>query len=154
MIWRLVGICLGLSVGPAILVGQSSKVDLKAEEAAIRSLIAGGQRASFTEDAVFWSGAFPRPAVGSQRPEPYPGSNVGKRTNQKETTKVERLEVASSGDMAWEFSYGKLEYDVDESPSRHVSFDTALLRVWRKLSGQWKVKAAFMRPLDLPFAPH
>jgi len=76
---------------------------------------------------------------------------MAKWKNQKQTVKVERLEVAASGDMAWEFSYGTVEYDVDETPSRHVSFETGILRVWKKMDGEWKVAATFARPLDVPF---
>lgn len=67
-------------------------------------------------------------------------------------TKVQRIEVASAGDMAYEYSLGTLEYDVDGSPVRHVSFETGLLRVWKKAGGEWKVAAWFVRPLDTPFA--
>jgi hypothetical protein len=153
MTLRLIGACLGLSLAPATLVGQSSKVDLKAEEAAIRALIDKGG-VPRTEDSIGWSGAIERPTLGSQRGDPFPEAKVDKRKNQKSTFKVERLEGAASGDMAWEFSYGKLEYDLDESPVRHVGFETARLDVWKKVNGQWKVAASFQRPLDQPFVPH
>jgi hypothetical protein len=78
---------------------------------------------------------------------------VSKRKNEKQSVKVERLEVAASGDMAWEFSYGKLDYDVDETPLRHVTIDQGILRVWKKVGGQWKRAAVFLRPLDRPFVP-
>jgi hypothetical protein len=78
---------------------------------------------------------------------------LGKRINRKNTAKVERVEVAASGDMAWEFSCGEAEYDVDETPSRCVSFETGILRVWKKVDGRWKMAAAFTRPLDVPFTP-
>jgi ketosteroid isomerase-like protein len=152
MTLRLIGVCVGLSVAPCVLMGQGSKVDLKAEETAIRALIEKGIGVPYTEDSITWSGATKRPAVGPQRGEPFPEAKVDKRKNQKTVWKVERLEVAASGDMAWEFSYGKLEYDLDESPSRHVSFDTAALRIWKNMGGQWKVAASFQRPLDQPFA--
>jgi ketosteroid isomerase-like protein len=133
-------------------MGQNSKVDLKAEESAIRALIEKGGRPR-TDDAVSWSGAFKRPIVGSLAGEAFPEANVSKRKNQKQSVKVERLEVAASGDMAWEFSYGKLDYDVDETPLRHVNIDQGILRVWKKVGGQWKTAALFVRPLDQPFAP-
>ena len=154
MTLRLIAACVGLSVAPCVLVGQSSKVDLKAEETAIRALIENGGGIPSTEDRIVWSGATKRPSVGSQRGEAFPEAKLDKRQNQKTVWKVERLEVAASGDMAWEFSYGKLEYDLDESPSRHVSIDNAALRVWKKMGGQWKVEASsFQRPLDQPFMP-
>jgi ketosteroid isomerase-like protein len=155
MTLRLTIVRLGLGLSPAFLAGQGAKVDLKAEEGTIRALIEKGSnsRLPFTEDGIFWSGAYKRPTVGSQRAERFPEDSQEKRKNQKGSTKLERLEVAASGDVAWEFSYGTLEFDVDETPSRHVSFETATLRVWKKMDGQWKVAAVFARPLDVPFAP-
>ncbi len=76
--------------------------------------------------------------------------SLRRRTNSKVVRTVQRLEVAASGDMAWEFSYSTLEYDKD---SRHISFDTGILRVWKKVDGNWSVAASFMRPLDQPFVP-
>jgi ketosteroid isomerase-like protein len=136
-----------------MLVAESS-ADVKAEEAAIRALIASDARLSHTEDEVFWSGAYKRPVVGSEKPEPYPESAAGKRRNQKNTvTTIDRLEVAASGDMAWEFSHSTLEWDQEGDPSGHVSVAAAELRVWKKVGGEWKVAAFFARPLDRPFAP-
>jgi ketosteroid isomerase-like protein len=152
MTLRLIAVCLGFSLVPAVLVGQSSKVDLKAEEAAIRALIAKGG-APRTADSVGWTGATKRPSLGSDRGDPFPEAKVDKRKNSKSTTRVQRVEVAASGDMAWEFSYGTLEHDLDETPARHVSFETARLAVWKKVNGQWQVAASFQRPLDVPFVP-
>jgi hypothetical protein len=139
---------LQLTVATAPLMAQSPKLDLKEEEAEIRALIAKGQPAR-TSDAIFWSGAYKRPSIGTKPAEAFAPDE--KRTNQKSTQKVERVEVAASGDMAWDFSYGKLEYDLAENPAHHVSFETSSLRVWKKIDGQWKVAAIFVRPLDRPF---
>ncbi len=155
MTLRLTIVCLGLGLSPAFLAGQGSKVDLKAEEAAIRAIIGKGGNPGIppADDRIFWTGGYKRPIVGSQKPELFSEEEMAKRKNQKGTAKVERLEVAASGDVAWDFSYSTLEYDIDETPARHVSFETGILRVWKKLDGQWKVAAVFMRPLDRPFAP-
>lgn len=136
-----------------MLVGQNSKVDLKADEAAIRALIASGET-PYTEDRVFWAGAYKRPVAGKEAPEPFPETKAVKRTNQVNTAKVERLEVAASGDMAWEFSIVHTEYDSDEKPTQHKSFDAGVLRVWKKADGQWKAVAMFGRPVDVPFVAH
>ncbi len=64
---------------------------------------------------------------------------------------VKRIEVASSGDMAYEFSYGKAEFDVDGPPAQHISIDQGLVRVWKKVQGEWMVAVMFVRPLDTPF---
>jgi ketosteroid isomerase-like protein len=149
MTLRTIAVCL--SLGPAILVAQYSRVDSKADEAAIRALIAKEEFPPSTEDRIAWSGASKRPSVGPKRGEVFPEAQLEKRKNTKATTSVQRLEIAKSGDMAWEFSYGKIEYDVDET---HHAFERATLRVWTKVDGQWKAAASFTRPLDVPFAPH
>jgi ketosteroid isomerase-like protein len=135
-------------------LAQGSKVDVKAEEASLRALIAKDTRPGFTEDRIAWSGAEKRPSVGSQRGEAFPEAQLEKRKNSKSTRSVQRLEVSASGDMAWEFSYGTLEFDLDVSPPRHVKFEQGILRVWKKMDGQWKVAASFTRPLDVPFVAH
>jgi len=153
MTLRSIGVCLAVWVAPAMLVGQGSKADLKADEAAIRALIASG-KTTYTEDNVFWTGLYKRPVVGKEVPEPFPETKSLKRNNQVNTTKVERLEFAASGDMAWEFSIVHTEYDSDETPPQHRSFEAGMLRVWKKVNGEWKVAATFGRPLNVPFVAH
>lgn len=137
--------CLGFST--AALVGQCSNVDVKAEEAKIREMMKTG-RAVFTEDSVRWNGAYKRPSVGAQESEAFPDAALGKRKNQKSASSIQRVEVAACGDMAWLYSTGTLDYDVDQG---HVSFERAELTVLKKIDGQWKVAAMFARPMDVPF---
>jgi hypothetical protein len=124
--------------------------DSKTEEAAIRAAITSGH-AKATVDEIFWSGAYKRPIVRPGKGEEFPGHELSKRSNQKVTTDVQRIEVASSGDLAYEFSYGTVDYDLAGPPSQHVAFQTGLLRVWKKVDGEWRVAATFVRPLDAPF---
>jgi hypothetical protein len=79
-----------------------------------------------------------------------PRPRISKRSNQKITTDVQRIEVAASGDLACEFSYGTVDYDLAGPSSQHVAFRTGLLRVW-KVNGDWRIAALFVRPLDAPF---
>jgi hypothetical protein len=117
---------------PVFMLGQNQPADRNADEAAIRDLIAHPQQIKHTEDSIFWSGAFPRPRVGSQHVEPFPAAQMGKRNNERDTLSPERIEVAGSGDMAYEFSYGKVEFDLEGQSTRHVAFDMASLHVWKK----------------------
>jgi hypothetical protein len=146
---KMIRACLYLA--PAILVAQTPKVDLKAEDAAIRMLINAGDRLPMTDDRIAWNGGQKRPSVGSHEGELFPGVELEKRKNSKSRRTVQRLEVAASGDMAWEYSLGSLDYDLDGPPARHVSFEQGILRVWKKVGGQWKVAASFVRPLDRAF---
>jgi ketosteroid isomerase-like protein len=156
MILRPSSLFVVLSLASAKLPAQGGQVDLKAEEAAIRAIISAGQSADgheLTSDAVVWTGAYKRPNIGSRRSEAFPEAAIGKRKNSKNTVKVERIEVAASGDMAWEFSHGTLDYDVDGPPVSHVSLEQGILRTWKKLNGEWKIAAIFSRPLDWPLSP-
>ncbi|MFL6449081.1 MAG: hypothetical protein ACJ746_15555 [Bryobacteraceae bacterium] len=134
-------------------LSQNQSPDRKADEAAIRELIARPQQQiKRTDDSIFWSGAFPRPQVGSQRIEPFPSVQAQKRKNETVTVHPERIELAGSGDMAYEFSYANLEYNVEAPAPQHIAFQSGLLRVWKKVHGEWRVAAMFIRPLDVPFS--
>jgi ketosteroid isomerase-like protein len=128
---------------------QAQKIDTRAEEAAIRALVNSSEHPPFTEDAVFWSGAYSRPIVGrdTANVKPHPDAHIGQRRNIKSTNEIVRLEVAAAGDMAYEFSNFTLSYDVADT-QQHVSFPGSILRVWKKVNGQWRVVAAFARPHD------
>ena len=135
-----------------LLLGVPSlrAADSKTDEAAIRAAIAS-DLAKPTDDEIVWTGAYKRPFVRPEKGEEFPGHEISKRSNQKITTDVQRIEVAASGDLAYEFSYGTVDYDLAGPPSQHVAFRTGLLRVWKKVNGDWRIAALFVRPLDAPF---
>lgn len=130
-----------------LAVPSLQAADLKTEEAAIRAAITSGQ-AKATDDEIVWTGAYERPFVRPNKGVEVPGSDLSKRSNEKHTTDVQRIEVAASGDLAYEFSYSTLEYDLPGPPPHHVAFKTGLLRVWKKVNGDWNLAAVFARPLD------
>jgi hypothetical protein len=135
-----------------LLLGVPSlqAADSKTEEAAIRALITSNHGKP-TDDEIFWSGPYKRPVVRPEKGEEFPGQELSKRSNQKiATTDVQRIEVAASGDLAYEFSYGTVDFDLAGPPLQHVAFRTGLLRVWKKVEGEWRIAAVFVRPLDLP----
>jgi hypothetical protein len=137
----------------SLLLGMPSlqAADSKTEEAAIRAAITS-QQAKPTDDEIFWSGVYKRPLVRPEKGEQFPDRDASKRSNEKiVTTDVQRIEVAASGDLAYEFSYGTVDFDLAGPPSQHVSVRTGQLRVWKKVHGEWRIAAFFRRPLDLPF---
>jgi len=87
-----------------------------------------------------------KPTVGNEKPEEVPGpGDASSRTpgsEHRKTTPV-RIEVAKSGDLAYEYSNGELSY---ESGGKTLRGPTSILRVWKKEDGQWKVAAHFVRP--------
>ncbi len=132
-------VCLSSSLGAQ---------ELSADEAAIRALIAkesSGTSVPVTAESVFWSGAFTRPSIGKERApaKSGPGSPANRVPgSQRSEVTVVRIEVARSGDMAWEFSNATLSFQLKDGTT--PKFDTSRLRVWRKdAGGQWKVAAHF-----------
>ena len=132
---------------------QLPKVDLHAEEAAIRALANRPDELPRTRDVIFWSGLYPRPKVGREEVvKPFPGAAAEQRRNVRIiTNQIVRLQLAAAGDMAYEFSNFTLSYDRGDT-KQHRSFTGSVLRVWMKGDGQWRVAAEFMRPHDVPFA--
>jgi len=135
--------CLVLALA-AIVSAQTTQTD----EQQIRALIAKIDSAETTEgglatkDRIFWSGAYKRPAIAPERGEEIPG--VGQVSDRKEgsqrtkTTPV-RIEIAKSGDLAYEFSNNVLTFEMKSGEKRTVP--NSVLRVWRKEAGQWRVAA-------------
>jgi ketosteroid isomerase-like protein len=131
------------------LGAQDRSADEKAIRAEVGKLEAGrGSEVKQTDDSVFWSGAYVRPVVGREKPVLRPGSSAdGKRINAKMTIKVNQIRVSDSGDMAYEYSTARSSWDRTDN-KQHIEFDAAVLRVWRKENGQWKIAAFFTRPIE------
>jgi len=129
-----------------------------ADERAIRELIArydqqGRQSVQQTDDTIYWTGPFKRPTVGAERPDPLPQNEQPSAgaspdrvpgSRRRITTPV-RIEIAASGDLAYEFSNSEVVFDL-RNGGRESSVPASLLRVWKKDAGEWKVAAFFARP--------
>ena len=128
-----------------VSTAQSNSVD----EKAIRDLIAkedAGQRPTETTDAVFFSGAFKRPRVGRDAKQEV-FDDVKSRTGAHTKASVQRIDIAKSGDLAYEFSNVELTIE-DKGPDgkpRSNTFMTSRLRVWKKVGSQWQSAAHFAR---------
>jgi hypothetical protein len=129
------------------LVAQQS---MSADEKQIRELIAAfqsGNALPAAKDRIFWSGAIKTPVVGSQQGEEVPSDrrpSLRVPGSQRNKVTIRRIEVAKSGDLAYEFSDSELSFDLKDG--KRESFPTSALRVWKKEDGQWKVAAQFSRP--------
>ena len=106
-----------------------------------------GAAAPRTADSIFWSGAYARPSIGQDK-APALGGKHGienrKPGSTKATVEPQRIVVAKSGDLAYEYSTTTLEFDLKSG--EHVVHKGAQLRVWQKENGQWKQAAVFVRP--------
>jgi hypothetical protein len=92
------------------------------------------------KDAVLWTGASSRPLT---KETDRPDLVAPNRRNDVFKTTVQRIEVSQSADMAYEYSTFSIAYDDDRG---HTEATGALLRVWKKDGGTWKIAAQFQRP--------
>ena len=128
-----------------------------ADERAIRDLIARydkGERISRSDDSVLWAGDSRRPTLGSQPREPLPadeqpsvqvgGAPARTPNSRRRITTPVRIEVATSGELAYEFSDSELTFDLENGAREAIL--SSVLRVWKKDAGQWKIAAMFARP--------
>jgi hypothetical protein len=131
------------------------------DERAIRDLIARydkGEAVPRTDDVIVWTGEFKRPTIGSQKGEALPAeqrpssarvpgaaSERVPNSRRRVTTPV-RIEIAQSGDLAYEFSNSEVVFDL-KNGERETAVPASVLRVWKKDRGQWKMAAMFARPL-------
>lgn len=126
---------------------QTTQSDEQQIRALITKMDAGQTQGTATADRVFWSAAYKRPYVSPQQGEQVPGENqISDRVpgSQRNTTTPVRIEIAKSGDLAYEFSNHTLSYEMKDGRKRNVP--ASVLRVWRKEAGQWKIAAHFSHP--------
>lgn len=144
-----------LAFGLAMLVPASIKAQERNanDVATIRALSSQPEPPRATS-AIFWSGRFPRPLFG--RPEAdaqrLQSDRMQNRRNAGFTHETVRLEVASAGDMAYEFYNFVLSFDRADT-KEHVTTPGSALRVWKKTNGQWEVVADMLRPWEQPANP-
>lgn len=137
--------------GTAAAQAQSGKSD----EQILRDLISRADKdpnaVKRSDDAIFVSGAFPRPIVGREQWNAMRSKRDGMtktRINEMQKTELVRLVISESKDMAYDF--GNFTVDYDTADKQHVTFNGSYLRVWRKIKGEWKSEAFFARPNEDP----
>ena len=133
------------------LAVAQANAPVKNDENFIRDLIQqqnnGKDVIKFTEEAIFVSGAYPRPMIGRQEREANKQrrDEINKsRPNQETKYDVVRLVVSQSGDMAYEYGNHTISYDGPDK--KRTGFSGSYLRVWRKMNDNWLVDASFARP--------
>src|SRR5262249_13333472 len=142
-------------VGAVVVVSTVIAVPLRsagtnaAAEAAIRKIVAAmndGKAPPEMADLIFWSGPIQRPAIGKERPVYAATAQipVADRVSAKTVQTPQRIIVAESGDLAYEYGTGTVTATLKDGSTRTV--ETATLRVWQKDGGEWKVAAHFSAP--------
>lgn len=94
-----------------------------------------------TDDLYFFSSAYNEPVIGKESLRKAGQEVVAKRKNiHTESDKAERIVVAPSGDMAYEYGTRRLSFDEIDS-GKHYDLINAYLRVWRVDKGECKTAA-------------
>jgi ketosteroid isomerase-like protein len=97
------------------------------------------------KDMYFFSGALKQPVVGTAAANKAFAPIAASRQNEKQDPmKPDRIVVASSGDMAYE--YGTAHMSFDSKKEGHVDFTAAYLRVWKTVDGKCKIAAEMFEP--------
>lgn len=102
------------------------------------------------DDMYFFSAALERPVVGTAAID-----NAGGRISadrEKESygqLKPDRIVVAPSGDMAYEYGTENIKFDERKS-GKHFDFTAAYLRVWKAVDGSCRVAAQMQQPEGQP----
>jgi ketosteroid isomerase-like protein len=103
----------------------------------------GTARQFESKDRVLFSGAHKQPVIGDTPPSLADPTEMANRASKTTKTTPVRIEVAKSGDLAYEFSNSDII--IVTKDGKKESFPTSLLRVWEKESGEWKIAAHFVR---------
>ena len=89
----------------------------------------------------YFTGALDQPVVGKAAHDNAMKAVEESRQNVKTTPlRPDRLFVAPSGDMAYEYGTEQVSFD-ERASGKHRDFTTAYLRVWRAVDGQCKIAA-------------
>jgi hypothetical protein len=143
------------------MVSSAAAQDRAADEKSIRTLIArfdtmpaAERRGLYSADAWLWSGTVKRPfSRGQGTPELDDEPMVRNQVpgSERRTTSVRRIEVAQSGDIAYEFSDVELTFQLNAPKGlRPDNFMSADLRVWKKVNGEWLIAAHSSHAHDTP----
>jgi ketosteroid isomerase-like protein len=97
-----------------------------------------------TDDVYFFSGALEKPVVGKAAyHDAFKEVDAARKNHKESDNHVDRLVVAPSGDMAYEYGTSHISF---EREKQHVEFTAAYLRVWKASGGQCKIAAMMAQP--------
>jgi len=101
-----------------------------------------------TDDYYLFNPLLDKPVVGTEEREKANKAHepmMAKRKNMRTTPfKTERVVVASSGDMAYEYGTGQISYD-DSDTGKHVDTTVARLSVWKAEGSSCKAAATMLQ---------
>ena len=101
-----------------------------------------------TDDYYLFNPLLDTPVVGTEEREKVNKSHeplMAKRKNMHTTPfKTERVVVAPSGDMAYEYGTGQISYD-DGDTGKHIETTLARLSVWKADGGSCRAAATMLQ---------
>lgn len=104
------------------------------------------QNVNFADDVYVFSGALDKPVVGKAAADKaFAPVAAGRKNVNKDASVPDRIVVATSGEMAYEYGTEKASYD-DRDTGKHVEFTAAYLRVWKAVDGSCKLAAEIFEP--------
>ena len=98
-----------------------------------------------TDDIYFFSGALEKPVIGKAESDKAFAAVAAERKNEEYTTTPDRIVIAHSADMAYEYGTGRVIFDEAKS-GKHEAFPAAYLRVWKSVDSSCRVAAAMFEP--------
>lgn len=149
-----------MALALAAPVAAQSASNRAADERAIRDMITASDRGepgaiSSLPDRIFWSGAYKFPTMSAaEQAVRIDDPDVQNRVpgSQRSKTTIRRIDVASAGDMAYEFSSVLFTFQIrqPDGSDKEQPIDTSMLRVWKKVDGKWLLAASASFPNDPP----
>src|SRR5262249_30119558 len=125
---------LALGSGTQPGAAQNATSAKARDEQAIRSLIQqeneGKRVIKYTDEAIFVSGAYPRPAIGAKQVETMSREVSSKGINESRSAETVRLGVSESRELPFELGIFKLRSA--GSDRNKVDLSGSYLHVWRK----------------------
>lgn len=133
-----------LLLAPASVMAQAPVCSEQKIQAAVQK-----PSLKYSDDSFFWSGAFDKPLIGKaqQQAEVAKARKDEPRKNELSGDHPQRIVIAKSGDMAYEYGTGKLSYD-EAKTGKHIAFQTAYVRVWKSANGECQVAAFLVMPIE------
>jgi ketosteroid isomerase-like protein len=111
----------------------------------VKKANSANENSLLAKDMYFFSGALKQPVVGTAAADKAFAPIAASRQNEKQDPmKADRIVVAPSGDMAYE--YGTAHMSFDSKKEGHVDFTAAYLRVWKAVEGKCKIAAEMFEP--------
>ena len=106
-----------------------------------------------TDDSYLFNPVLAKPVIGDEernKANQALGPSMANRKNMSmEPPKIDRIVVASSGDMAYGYGISHMSYDETDS-GKHIDATLAFLSVWKADGGSCKLAATMIERERLP----